>query len=278
MKKNNTWFWVIAVIITLVTVFYQKITGPTYPAKIKYSLDGKVYKITLPRSHGGTTDCPIEISATDTSLKAELMYRHFPGNDSWTSIAMHRKGEFITGKLPNQPPAGKLQYYIILSKSEQRVEIGTDKPIVVRFKGDVPSYILIPHVLFMFIAMLFSNVCGALAIGNRPAFRKYTYYTFAALLIGGMILGPLVQKFAFGDLWTGIPFGYDLTDNKTLIAFLFFLAAVLGNLKKERRYLTILAAVILIIVYSVPHSLYGSTLNIATGKVVQGSILFTGIL
>ena len=277
MKKSNTWFWVIAVIITLVTVFYQKITGPTYPAKIKYSLDGKVYKITLPRSHGGITDCPIEISAIDTAIKAELMYRHFPGNDSWTSIAMHRKGEFMSGNLPNQPPAGKLQYYIILTKADQKVEIGTDKPIVVRYKGDVPAYILIPHVLFMFIAMLFSNLCGALAIGNRPSFRKYTFYTFAALLIGGMILGPLVQKFAFGDLWTGIPFGYDLTDNKTLIAFLFFLAAVLGNLKKERRYLTIIAAVILIIVYSVPHSLYGSTLNIATGKVVQGWILFTGI-
>ena len=277
MEKSNAWFWVIAVVITLVTVFYQKITGPTYPAKIKYTLDGKIYKLTFPRTHGGTTDCPITISAADTAYKAELLYRHYPGNEEWTSMKMQRTGELLTGNLPNQPPAGKLQYYVELTKADQKVEIAAEKPIVVRYKGDVPAAILIPHVLFMFIAMLFSNLCGALALGNRPAFRKYTYYTFAALLIGGMILGPLVQKYAFGDLWTGVPFGYDLTDNKTLIAFIFFLVAVIGNIKKERKYLTIIASIVLIIVYSVPHSLYGSTLNTATGKVVQGWILFTGL-
>ncbi len=49
-----------------------------------------------------------------------------------------------------------------------------------------------------------------------------------------MILGPIVQKYAFGELWTGIPFGWDLTDNKTLIAFLFWILAVIMNRKKER--------------------------------------------
>ena len=38
------------------------------------------------------------------------------------------------------------------------------------------------------------------------------------LAVGGFILGPLVQNYAFGELWTGVPFGWDLTDNKTLIA------------------------------------------------------------
>ena len=271
--KNNIWFWVIAIVITLGAAYYQRKTGPTYPAKIEYNLDGINYHLSLPRTHGGLTDCPIMIDIIDTAYKGEVMYRHFPGSEPWMSIAMIRNGQSLVGLLPNQPPAGKLQYFIILKKNEQKVEIGTDKPTVVRFKGDVPAYILIPHILFMFIAMLLSNLSGAMAIGNRPAFRKYTNYTLLALFIGGMILGPVVQKFAFGELWTGVPFGFDLTDNKTLIAFVFFLLAVLGNLKKERKYLTILASIILLIVYSVPHSLYGSTLNTATGKVVQGWIL-----
>jgi len=29
-----------------------------------------------------------------------------------------------------------------------------------------------------------------------------------------------VQHYAFGQLWTGVPFGWDLTDNKTLLAAL----------------------------------------------------------
>jgi hypothetical protein len=275
--KNNIWFWVIAIVITLGAAYYQKKTGPTYPAKTEYKLDGKNYYISLPRSHGGNSDCPIEIQITDTSYTGEVLYRHFPAMDAWISIDMKRDGQKLIGLLPNQPPAGKLQYFLVLKKADQKVEIGTQKPTIVRFKGDVPAYILIPHILFMFIAMLLSNLSGAMAIGNRPAYRKYTNYALFALFIGGMILGPIVQKFAFGELWTGIPFGFDLTDNKTLIAFVFFFLAVLGNLKKERKYLTILAAIILLIVYSVPHSLYGSTLNTATGKVVQGWILFTNL-
>ena len=40
---------------------------------------------------------------------------------------------------------------------------------------------------------------------------------FATLGLGGMILGPIVQKYAFGAYWTGIPFGHDLTDAKNLV-------------------------------------------------------------
>ena len=43
---------------------------------------------------------------------------------------------------------------------------------------------------------------------------------------GGFVLGPLVQKAAFAAYWTGIPWGWDLTDDKTLFAALFWGAAV----------------------------------------------------
>jgi hypothetical protein len=87
-----------------------------------------------------------------------------------------------------------------------------------------------------------------------------------------MVLGPLVQKYAFGDLWTGIPFGWDLTDNKTLIAMVFWVLAVIMNRIKERPLYTVLAAFILLLVYSIPHSMFGSELDYSTGQVTQGII------
>jgi len=87
------------------------------------------------------------------------------------------------------------------------------------------------------------------------------------------VLGPVVQYYAFGDLWTGIPFGWDLTDNKTLIAGIFWALAVIMNRKKERPLYTILAAVVLLLVYSIPHSMFGSELNYETGSVTQGVIM-----
>jgi len=85
-----------------------------------------------------------------------------------------------------------------------------------------------------------------------------------------MVLGPLVQKYAFGEFWTGVPFGWDLTDNKTLIAVFAWILAVVMNHKKERPGYIIAAAVILLLVYSIPHSLFGSELDYATGTVTQG--------
>jgi hypothetical protein len=118
--------------------------------------------------------------------------------------------------------------------------------------------------------MLLSNLAGITAIFGHKEQKKYGLWTLWLLMAGGMILGPLVQKFAFGDFWTGIPFGWDLTDNKTLIAILAWIAAVIMNRKQERRAYTIAAALVLLIVYSIPHSLFGSELDFATGTVTQG--------
>jgi hypothetical protein len=52
--------------------------------------------------------------------------------------------------------------------------------------------------------------------------------------VGGLILGPPVQLEAFGALWTGWPFGADLTDNKTLIAVLAWVPAVVAALRNKK--------------------------------------------
>jgi len=45
------------------------------------------------------------------------------------------------------------------------------------------------------------------------------------------------------------------------------------NRKKERPLYTVLAAIVLLLIYSIPHSMFGSTLNYSNGTVTQGMIL-----
>ena len=115
----------------------------------------------------------------------------------------------------------------------------------------------------MFLAMLFSTLAGLMSCYKISLYIKsmLSGHLFC-FIAGGMILGPLVQYYAFGDLWTGIPFGWDLTDNKTLIALIFWILAVIMNRKKERPLYTVLAAVVLLLVFSIPHSLFGSELEL----------------
>jgi len=112
-----------------------------------------------------------------------------------------------------------------------------------------------------------------MALAKNPRQKTYGQVTLLTLILGGMILGPVVQKYAFDALWTGIPFGWDLTDNKTLFGLVFWLIAVIGNWKKERPGLTILATVMLLIIFSIPHSMFGSELDYETGNMIQGNIL-----
>jgi len=270
--KKTTLLWIIAIIITLGAAYYQRKTGPTYSKKIEISINDNLYFFYLPRSHGGPTDCPVSIKISNSFLNGNIFYRRFPTNEPWKKESFIKKGNELVASLPNQPPAGKLQYYIILTDKGKTTEIAKDSPIIIRFKGDVPVIIIIPHVLFMFIAMFLSNLAGLFVIGKIKKYIFYTNLTFIILIIGGFILGPIMQYYAFGKFWTGFPIGYDLTDNKTLIAVVGWLIAVLGNIKKGRPYLTLFASILLLVVYSIPHSLFGSELDYTTGEITTGFI------
>jgi hypothetical protein len=271
MKK--TLIWILAVVLTLGAAYYQRKTGPTHPRDVEVTLNGITYDFSLLRSHGGDDDMPVEVVISDASVTGAVIWKRFPTAEPWDTAVMQRSGDTLRAFLPHQPPAGKLAYRIVLQTADEEVMVPADEPVVTRFKGAVPAGILIPHILFMFTAMLLSTLAGLMALWKIPVYRKYSYITLVLLLIGGGILGPLVQLHAFGALWTGIPFGWDLTDNKTLIAIVFWVYAVLAIRRKERHWPVVLAALVLILVYSIPHSMFGSTYNYETGNVIQGSLL-----
>ncbi len=248
-------------------------TGPTYPLRGKILISGQEIEYKFNRSHSGETNQPVTLTFPDSTYQAKLKYTFFKANRSWQSIPMSwEKGKY-KAELPNQPPAGKLEYYIELIKQSLKYVVPSDRTVVTRFKGDVPAGVLIPHVLFMFITMLLSNLCALEALADSKRLKLYTILTTVLLFVGGIILGPIVQRYAFGALWTGIPFGYDLTDNKTLLAmvgWVFALVQVLRKKNNQSRWWVVAAALILLLIYSIPHSMLGSELDYQTMQVITG--------
>jgi hypothetical protein len=134
--------------------------------------------------------------------------------------------------------------------------------IVTRFKGDVPPAMLIPHVIFMFLGMLISARAGLEALAGRRRISLYAILAAALIFLGGMIFGPIVQKYAFGAYWTGFPLGYDLTDNKTLISMIMWVIALAAVWRGSRIRLWVFAAsAVTLIIFMIPHSLHGSELK-----------------
>lgn len=266
-----TLIWFTAIILTVTTSIYQRLTGPTHPYRTTININGESLKLKLIRSHGGETDAPLVLPILDKKVKAIIQYKKHPSTNEFITDTFKMSDNGLTFMLPNQPPAGKLKYIINIQSQNDSVNIPQQ---IIRFKGDVPVYWLLPHILLMFLAILLSFSTGLTALLKYPVYTVYAAWAAATFFTGGLILGPIVQKFAFGDWWTGIPFGWDLTDNKTLIAAVFWVIAIAKNYKQPSRTWTLIACVVMILVYAIPHSLFGSELDHETGKVIQGFITF----
>lgn len=273
--RTHPWFWAIALLFMLVAGFYQRATGPTYPQRVQVELGGKTHRFKLLRSETTTTDARVALPDLGPGVLGSLIYRRFPTQDPWTSVALDletKKGrsEWVA-HLPKQPAAGKLEYHLELATPEGGKRIPERGEIRLRFKDPVPAPLLIAHILCMFFGVLFGVRTGLAALFDARKLTRLTWETLALLTVGGMILGPFVQKYAFGALWTGWPYGYDLTDNKTLIMWLVWIVAGLAVLRSKGalgRWVVGLAALAMAIVYVIPHSARGSQLDY--GKVRQG--------
>lgn len=261
--------WVLALLLTLGSAYWQRKSGPTYPVDGTVEIGGTEIQYSLTRSHGGDGDQEIIITAPNAQIQGLLTYRRLNSDDAWSTASFRREGDRLIGTLPHQPPAGKLEYTVELrSGAESTMLSDAGRAVVTRFKGDVPAAVLIPHVIFMFIAMLFSTRAGFEALRSDGDSRPYAVWTISLLFVGGLVLGPLVQKYAFGEYWTGIPYGTDLTDNKTLIAFVFWFIAVVAVWNRSlhhshpwRRWFVVAASVVMLAVFVIPHSMWGSELK-----------------
>jgi hypothetical protein len=222
----------------------------------------------------------VRIPAVEGNLSGWIEWRRHKTGDPWERVPMGQSEGFLTGEIPMQPPAGKLEYRVVLERGGAQGVIPADGPAVIRFKGNVPSWVLLPHILAMFLAMLLSTRAGLEIFASEPKVQRLTLWTIGLLLLGGMILGPIMQKYAFGAYWTGWPFGMDLTDNKTVVAVLAWLVAAWGMRRSARPARWAFgAAVVLFVVYLIPHSLLGSEIDYskeavrppASGRVAPGA-------
>lgn len=259
--KRSRVLWLVAVLLTLFSAAWQRRTGPTYPYTAKLTLEGQAFRFSLPRAHAGAGDEIIRLEIQDTLVAGMLVWRRYPSTEAWKREPLRRQGKWLVAQLPHQPPAGKLEYQIQLQRGSSTAML-SEKPVIIRFRGEVPAGVLLAHVLAMFLFMLFSNRAGLGALVRENKAVVYGRWGFGFLFVGGFVLGPMVQHYAFGQWWTGFPFGLDLTDNKTLVAAIAWLWA----LWRSRRYSAgrgalLLAAAITLLVFLIPHSMWGSELK-----------------
>lgn len=148
------------------------------------------------------------------------------------------------------------------------------KPFALMFIGEAPPYVLGPHIFLMFatvfcVVMAFLHSFKLLSGGaeaHSPAL--YIFLSVITSFFGGYLWGMAMNYYAIGVIWEGVPFGADATANKTQLLVLYLVMVwlvSLGSLTKGKRrdlyspktlgWFSVIAFVLLLTVYSIPHSI-----------------------
>ncbi len=279
MSGHSRWkgalLWVGAVLIMAAAAIYQRRTGPTYPLRGEVAVGAEAYSYELVRSQETVAQARVALPVPGEGASGAMTYRRYPTSDAFTTVAMMveggEDGPELAAYLPIQPAAGKIEYYVEIETADGAVRIPAqteeDSNILLRYKDPVPGALLIAHVTAMFFTVLIGMRAGLGALFAPGTMRTLTWVTLIGMTVGGLVLGPFVQKYAFGEYWTGFPWGYDLTDNKLLIMWVVWVAAAfaLGVKPKRKagpgRVTVGVAALVMTVVYLIPHSMRGSELD-----------------
>ena len=266
--------------IALLCFTYQDKTGPTQPFTGDFQTANGTVHFKFLRSENIGTGLQVMIEEpVPAGVTAFVDYRRHKSDDTLSRVYMEpgefhftRRGshETVSGlgaRLPSlQERAGKYEYFVFIDDGEgDPVSVTGESPILARYKAAVPTGVIIVHILVIFASMMIAirTVLEALLDGK---FRELLWATIVSLLLGGFVLGPIVQWYAFGVWWAGVPFGYDWTDNKVLVELVFWILAAWANRGVRRNRASIyLAGVVTLLVYFIPHSIFGSEYDYRSG-------------
>ncbi len=277
---------IIALILTLILLSVARRISERKPELKVVELDGIKIEHTTVVEKVGNGDAEIYARVTTPrpveEYLIELVYR--VGDGDFVSVPMQSKDEDANGfsaAIPWQLKGKRAYYYAaVTDRSGNEVTLPDrvnllNAPFMIKFKGIVALPIIGAHIICMFATIIFVFLALFCSIdilrGKQVLSGLSTYTIFATLFIfvGGFPLGFLVAYQTFGVGWSGIPIGWDITDNKTviLLAYWLILLFLIRRTLAQRKVglsvpgdklvstMTILGVILTLLIYLIPHSI-----------------------
>jgi len=209
-------------------------------------------------------------------ISAFIFYRTDQRPFQVSDMSALGEGKFF-GAIPPHGRGEVVQYYI---EARTASDIVTRVPakergegFLIKVKGKPNTYLLVTHVVIIFIALFFFLFAGYLSVRALQHRRSLLYIPRVAFLgtaiffVASIPLGMVVAYQTYGVPWTGFPVGDDLTDNKSLVILIYWIVcAVLyrGSLWRKDPshdflpmitlpYVHLAGAVLTAVLFALPH-------------------------
>jgi len=223
-----------------------------------------------------TLEAEISSGAAPGDLRVLVFYRTQGLPFQPTEMTLLEPGRYF-GYLPAQFRGTDLEYYIEAKAGETIVARVPSRlraeafPVAV--KGTPNRYLLISHIVLIFIALfffIFSGYLGYKALKDRRSLLYIPRVAFLGIIVffaASIPLGMAVSYQTYGKPWTGFPVGRDLTDNKSLAILAYWLVCAFlyrGSLFRKdpsrdllpmgtMAYVHIVGAIVTAVLFALPH-------------------------
>ncbi len=246
--------FIISVGLAIIVTIIQQFTSNDRPHVEYLNLSGKIFKFELPVIDEGNEECMIDINLPDSTIAAEIYYKHLDANENWHLGKVVKINEKFSCVLPGQKANTKLLYYLKLTSSGKSYYLALNHPVTLRCQREVPKYFLFPQVIFMFLATIFACFAGLISLFNFESYKKYAKIAFYLYLFGSVILGLIVYIIALRNIFVKIEPYNNLSFYKNILIFLIWFCVFYINRKINFRYATFAACILTLIIYCIPLS------------------------
>jgi|SRR3989338_2373823 len=220
--------------------------------------------------------------------EVRIFYKKVKREEYKKSVMQRLKdGSTYVDYLPGLSKGERWFYYIeaedttnnILNIPERVKDAERQINFYVTFEGKPNRLLFISHIVLAITAVILWIHSVFYAVNYLTTKEKHNIrLAFYSVLYGTLFffifafpVGGYIAHQVFGQAWSGIPFGWDITDNKSLITFLYYVILIYlmkgefydseiwkGNVISDNNfsYLTILGIILTIVVYNIPHSYF----------------------
>ncbi len=226
------------------------------------------------------TDAPVsaEIEVSEDVKAVRLFLYYTAGDEPQEVIELEflESGNYFAA-IPSQRRGTNMEYYLEARAGRDlvvRVPRDVERPgFAFTYKGIPNQALLIAHIVLMFVALFIFLLCGFLAFRALRHRRvvidipRLSFLGAVIFFISSFPLGMIVAFQTFGTPWTGFPVGRDITDNKSLVIVLYWVAASLlyrGSIMKKDPardllgmkplpYIYLVGVILTVVMFLIPH-------------------------
>jgi hypothetical protein len=278
LAKSKTFRIIISVLLTIVLLGISRRASTRHPQEIVAEIGGvNITHTTVTESKiGQMKTVELSLSGGDMASVQGILYYYYD-NEPEQSVTMDNQNSGkLTAKLPPGDIGKQLRYRVGITQHgivAGSIPLTGTPGYLVKYKGDVSVFVLIPHILLMFASVFFAFIAMFLGFDLLSGSAKVKPPAGAALMallcgvIGGVIIGIKVSHDVFGGFgWGGWPIGNDITDTKTEIYLLFWLITIIlgwGGLsgknmtlsKKGFGWMIMISFLVTMAAFLIPHSI-----------------------